>query len=419
LWGAIVGSPGLLKSPALKEALAPMNALIAGAMDAHADSMAEYESEKEISEARQEWYVAEKKKLAKKGDMAALQSFMESNRPEDTPEEPTQRRFRTEDVTVEKLAELLNQNPNGIMVHRDELVGFLRSLDRYGREGDRQFYLEGWNGDQGFTVDRIGRGTLNVEALCISLLGGIQPGPLSRYVHDAGQGSVDDDGLLQRFQMLVWPDHPQEWNNIDRAPSLIAKTKLTKIFETANSLSYDKPDDASIPYLKFSTEAQDIFDVWRGDLEREVRSGDLSPAMEAHKSKYRSLFPSLALLIEIADSASEGETATVVSESSAIKARAWCTYLEDHAKRLYFSAERPEMRSARELVKKLKAGKIDHGIPTRMLYKNEWAGLKDKFEVEGALEVLGILGWLRVHRFESGGRPSEVVLLHPELRRAL
>src|SRR5918995_6989567 len=80
LWGAIVGSPGLLKSPALKEALAPMNALIAGAMDAHADSMAEYESEKEISEARQERYVAEKKKLAKKGDMAALQSLMESNR---------------------------------------------------------------------------------------------------------------------------------------------------------------------------------------------------------------------------------------------------------------------------------------------------------------------------------------------------
>jgi putative DNA primase/helicase len=35
LWGAIVGSPGLLKSPALKEALAPMDVLVARAAERH------------------------------------------------------------------------------------------------------------------------------------------------------------------------------------------------------------------------------------------------------------------------------------------------------------------------------------------------------------------------------------------------
>jgi Protein of unknown function (DUF3987) len=118
-----------------------------------------------MHQAQQTWYDSEKK-LAKKGDMSALQQFIEEDRPEDGPEEPKVRRYRTEDTTTEKLADLLNENPNGLLVFRDELVGFLRSLDKYGREGDRQFYLEAWNGDQSFSVDRIGRGSLRVEAFC-------------------------------------------------------------------------------------------------------------------------------------------------------------------------------------------------------------------------------------------------------------
>jgi hypothetical protein len=154
-----------------------MNALIAKAMEDYKEEMREYEAEKEISEYRWEWFASEKKKLAKKGDMVKVQEFIEGNRPEDEPEPPKEHRYRTEDTTTEKLGELLNENPNGLMIFRDELVGFLRSLDWYGREGDRQFYLEAWNGDQSFSVDRIGRGSLRVEALCLSILGAYSPGP--------------------------------------------------------------------------------------------------------------------------------------------------------------------------------------------------------------------------------------------------
>ena len=30
-------------------------------------------------------------------------------------------------------------------------------------------------------------------------------------------GGKDDDGLIQRFQLLVWPDTPTKWRNVDRA----------------------------------------------------------------------------------------------------------------------------------------------------------------------------------------------------------
>ncbi|MBN9377077.1 MAG: hypothetical protein J0H93_01730 [Chlamydiales bacterium] len=36
-------------------------------------------------------------------------------------EVPILKRYKTEDSTVEKIGEILNENPNGILVHRDEL----------------------------------------------------------------------------------------------------------------------------------------------------------------------------------------------------------------------------------------------------------------------------------------------------------
>ncbi|MBV9453370.1 MAG: DUF3987 domain-containing protein, partial [Rubrobacter sp.] len=73
-----------------------------------------------------------------------------------------------------------------------------------------------------------------------------------------------------------------------------------------------------------------LFSTWRADLELEVRGGEISPAMEAHRSKYRSLFPALALLIEIADRAAVNELPTQVTETSAARAMGWCEYLEGH-----------------------------------------------------------------------------------------
>jgi hypothetical protein len=91
------------------------------------------------------------------------------------------------------------RTPTGLLLFRDELTGFLRTLDREGHESDRAFYLETWNGYNRFVYDRIGRGTLEIEAACLSILGGIQPGPLGYYLKGALEGGVKDDGFIQRF----------------------------------------------------------------------------------------------------------------------------------------------------------------------------------------------------------------------------
>jgi hypothetical protein len=98
-------------------------------------------------------------------------------------------------------------DPNGLLVYRDEIVSLLSSLDQEERASEKGFYLTGWNGDSSYTFDRIGRGLhLNVECVCISMLGSTQPGRISDYLSQAVRGGRGDDGVIQRFGLLVWPD---------------------------------------------------------------------------------------------------------------------------------------------------------------------------------------------------------------------
>ena len=59
---------------------------------------------------------------------------------------------------------------------------------------------------------------MHAESVCLSLLGGIQPGPLGRLLRSAARGDgQQDDGLISRFQLLVYPEPIKAWANVDRA----------------------------------------------------------------------------------------------------------------------------------------------------------------------------------------------------------
>src|SRR6266852_4021845 len=127
LWGLGVGLPGSMKSPALAEALRPLRRLITDA-----------QARDEEHRLAQRMWLAEQK--ARRHDLArrlreavaeqeppeALQEPVEPAR-RDPP--PVERRYLVNDTTVEKLGEPLNQNPNGLLLFRDELSGFLHTME--------------------------------------------------------------------------------------------------------------------------------------------------------------------------------------------------------------------------------------------------------------------------------------------------
>ena len=424
LWGGIVGPPGSMKTPAVSEALRPVRRLAAEARQRFEDAEATREADLEALDAKRKAKRALLEKAAKKGDEDGLARFrdeLKDLRAEEASGVVRERRFTTSDATIEKLGMLLNENPRGLLIVRDELTGWLKGLDRDDRAQDRAFYLESWNGTGGFTVDRIARGTLHVDALCLSVVGGIQPGRLSSYVRSAIGGEEDADGLMQRFQLLVWPDEFGDWRGVDRWPEKEARERAFAVFERlatmeAAELGAETPDE-DLPFLRFASDAQRLFLEWRHDLERRIRSEEVkaAPAFEAHLSKYRSLFPKLALLFHLVDVA-DGAAGVRVSLKAAQLAAAWTEFLEAHAKKVYAEELAGNVSAAHALAERIKTGAVVDGMTVRDIGRREWTGLRSSGRVFEAAEALEVLGWVRVETLETAGRPSDVLRLHPRFR---
>src|SRR5215469_3085843 len=113
LWGMFIGRPGMLKSPAMGEALKPIHRLESEAakeneilQEAYEAGLDAYELRKQVRKA----LVREQLKANKiKSDKIEL-NFGEK------PKEPIPVRYRTNDATYEAVGELLIANPAGILV---------------------------------------------------------------------------------------------------------------------------------------------------------------------------------------------------------------------------------------------------------------------------------------------------------------
>jgi hypothetical protein len=176
-----------------------------------------------------------------------------------------------------------------------------------------------------------------------------------------------------------------------------------------------------LPWVRFAKEGQLVFDDWRRELEHRVRGGELdaTPAYETAVSKQRSLMPALALLLELADWAGgSAGFAGGVSAHSARRAAALVEYLDAHQRKVYAQELRPGVAGAHSLLGKMTAGALVDGVTVRDIYQHGWSGLGNADAVAAALGVLERAGWVRVDRLQpaGGGRPSEVVRVHPSVR---
>ncbi len=349
LWGSLVGRPGVKKSPALSEALKPLHRLQANEFELWQAAHEVWALDCKLEELANAGREKKAKGLADK-DPAAARALLE---PGDMPVEPTARRFIVNDATVEKLGELMQQNPWGTLSYRDELYGLLTGLDKQGQEGSRAFYLQSYDGNQGYTFDRIGRGTVHIPRVCLAMIGGIQPGRIQEYVRGAVAGGSADDGLLQRFGLTVWPDTTGEFIHVDQWPDTPAKQTAWAVFERLAGLAPANDNDPHV--WRFSPEAQALFVEWLVPFETEIRGDDLHPAMVSHLSKYRKLIPALALVFALIDTPNSGG---IVHEGELLRALAWGEYLRTHANRLYAAAVIPETTDAVTLLSRIRAGKL-------------------------------------------------------------
>jgi Protein of unknown function (DUF3987)/Primase C terminal 2 (PriCT-2) len=415
-WGCIVGRPGVLKSPSVSAALGPLQRLEAEANELFRREHAAWEARGFEREVRQE----ARKSAIKKTLSADLDADISNLRGEPE-QEPLCRRYRSNDSSYQALGELLRKNPRGLLVHRDELMSLLSALDREDSSEARGFYMTGWNGNDDYVFDRIGRGTnLYIPQLTISVLGSTQPAKLGEYVRRILSGGANDDGMLQRFSMVVWPDMAKDWVEHDRRPN---GTYRLRAFDAVVRL--DRLDLAAIgaieddlnrgvPHVRFDPEAQQLFRAWRAHLEHRLRSEGLHPALESHLAKYRKLVPALALIHHL----TSGKSGSV-RLASIEAATGWAVFLESHAHRIYQSGAASDAAGAQAILRALRKGQLAPPFKARDVARKGWTPMGENgLRVQAAIDLLEDLHYLRgedVHHGTKGGRPTTIYHANPKL----
>jgi putative DNA primase/helicase len=390
IWGIVVGRPATMKSPLLNVGVKPLTDL-------------QNAAEKQFNTEFKKWQNSEQIDPLEAGDR------------------PKRKIYKLNDTSVESLAETLEDEQWGLLVFRDELVGLLHDMEKRGQEAARSFYLSAFDGDQSYSLKRVTRGYRHIPRLCLSILGGIQPGALASHVEKTVAGGIGDDGLLQRFSMAVWPDLSQKYEYVDQAPDKEAEAQFCAIYQRLSQL---QAIDGEASVWSYSDAAQVAYKEWVTNFERELRTSEMPPAFVTHLSKYRKLVPALSLVFALIDTPDNNN---IVELPELERAMAWSEFLRSHAMKIYSSGTPTPQYPAATLLTKLKGGVLQNKgaqasnfFTPREIVQKGWSGMKTTDELLPVLEILVHHGWLRkevkpANHPQHLGRTSTRYWLHPEL----
>jgi hypothetical protein len=394
IWGLLIGDPSSGKSPALDAILDPVkqidNAL---SLEYRADRK-KWADKDEVAKLIFEQWKKDAKKAISNDDVAPVKpTAAVSAAP------PVLGRIRITDTTTEKAADLMSNSWRGLLLSRDELSGWLGSMDRYNGGGDRPFWLEAYGG-RSFTVDRKNKPEpLMIDHLSIVVLGGTQPDKLdSLLLHG------DDDGLLARF-LTVFPAEVPLSRPTTTLDQVIIKKAMDRLWSLEPSI--DEQGVKSPVFLRLDPSAQDALQNFRHQC-REWEK-DASGLMKSHIGKLPGMAVRVATVIALLDYAIDASpNVQSINEDHLRRA---CHYvgqhLRIHAHRAYGIGSLPaEIRAAGRIGEIIIAEGLRE-ISTREISRRGLSGLESAKQTGPAFAVLLDAGWITPIEKTGRGRPSK------------
>jgi DNA primase catalytic core len=343
LWLAIVSDAGSKKSPALAAATRPIRDLQRRYKRAYREAMEEYERQLAGWE-------AEHKRGRRQGPAKAAAPAANGVRIHDPgrdssgadesrqqkPEQPKMAQVFTSDSTREGLAGLLEDNPRGLLVYRDELTGWALSINQYKKKGDdRQFWLSVWSG--GDTIvnrakDR-GKPTAYLQDPVLSVVGCLPPSVLGLLQDEREH---QDDGFVHRI-LFAWPPPADGgWTEVTPHPDAIAAFEqlFTKLFALESGTD-DQTGDPRPVLIRWRPGGKRAWVEHVEQISAELRAGDLPDALRGPWRKFEGYGARLALVIHVCRHASGETPDRDVDEMSMRSAMKLVDYFKAHARRVY------------------------------------------------------------------------------------
>ncbi|WP_129830549.1 DUF3987 domain-containing protein [Vibrio parahaemolyticus] len=411
-FSCVVGNASSMKTPSLELGIQQLQRVQENYSEQFNDrQMIEYEIKTQIYHEHEKSLKASLKSAYQSGDTESINSIMKELNSIEKPKKPFRRNIYISDCTVEALCLRLSENPAGVLYFRDEFAGWLTSIEQKGREHERPFFLEAFNGSKSkYIQERIGRENVILERRIVNLLGGIQPKLLAPLVKQKITG-VKDDGLLERILLFsVFPE-PSEIQHSDVSKDYEAEFKLTEIFNALGQLH--RPFDRLV--FTFESDAQIVWNSWSIEtIEEQIH---IPEELQSLWIKRPATCAKLALIFHMIEQAEQHarinaskpfEPYLKVSKDSLNKALIWMKYLKSHTKKIFALANNQcGSVAAASLISKL--NKLPPKFTKQQLSQKNWKDLTSADSREEALNMLEKAGYIKLVE-----QPNRHYIVHPD-----
>jgi hypothetical protein len=414
VYAGVVGPPGSAKTPAQELVVEP-------AHDAEEQLHVAWEQKMERYRADLDAYEADLKewKKAKAG---------ERGEPPTKSDKPILTRLTVNDATAESLVPILQENPRGVVLVRDELIGWIQAMNQYregGKGADQQFWLSAWSGSP-VTVDRKKThdlGPLRVRHPFISVIGGLTPDKLPAVRGDRPRQRVEQDGFIDRLLFAYPPESPAvEENWLEVADE--TKEWLRKVFERLRSLAMVPVQEGGVikgwrPFVvKLTADGRQAWQRFTRAHALERNAEDFPPHLAGPWSKLRGYAARLALIVHCLRWAAGEDVGEDVDGESMERAAKLVAYFKAHARKVYavIDADR-RVADARKILRWVRANRLEH-FQKRDAYQALKGTFKTVEDLEPLLNLLERHGYIRLEvtqdRPGPGRKPSPHYEVNPQ-----
>lgn len=389
IYSAVVARPGEAKSPALGRAVRPLEQRQKLLSQDHERTKREYlEALEEYEQKLAAW------KAAAKRHADGKYGSHPGELPE-KPEEPSLPQIVTTDATLEALTVLLHQNPRGLLFFRDELAGWVTSMNAYrgGKGADRQAWLSFWSGETHIVNRRAEKEPMILDNPFVAVTGCIQPDVLPELVGEEGR----EDGFIHRI-LCSYPDPvPLQWTDLS-----ISQSTLQDYQFVVDRLFQFRADEHGEPRtLTFSPSGYKTFREWVESHYAEMNDDLFTGYLRGPWAKMRGYCVRLALIVHLCRLVCGETDDESVDRRSVIAAAALVTYFKSHARRVYESLHATEedkkLKTAAEWIRK-RGGHVT----AREVQQAGVAGVRYAPEAQELLRGLERRGYGKLERSARG-----------------
>jgi hypothetical protein len=317
------------------------------------------------------------------------------------PERPPYHQIETTNTTMEGLFKILPQNPDRLIMYKDELSSWVKSNNMYraGQGDDAEHWLSMWSGIP-ILINRSAADPIWIKEPIINILGGI----VSDNLAIMNDKTFMTDGSIARV-LMSYPDYTRmPWND----------DNFDQEFEQYEAMVLVLLQDNIPRTLTFDETASQIFKNWHDEHNEEMFAEDFPNFLKASWSKLMAYVARTSILLHQLTIKTENRVSNLVSLKTLNDAIRLIEYFKSHLiKVFYFLTARKEELKINEAVDWIKKQK-DMKVSVREAQRKRLCGMTSANEIKAlfgelANEWRGKINILPCNVFEFQYMESEAI----------